>query len=108
MRGIQRLFLILVTLAILAGLVLAAVGVISVQNTPDKTSITIDKTELKAKTKDAVEKTKEAGSSILEKTGESLHKAGKDIDESRDQSEPSKSPNFDKKDKPQPAANDMP
>ena len=54
----KRLFLILVAFFVVAGIVLAAVGVLSIQNSPDKTSITIDKAALREKTQKALHETK--------------------------------------------------
>jgi hypothetical protein len=68
--------MILVAVVLLAGVVLAAVGVVHVQNTQDKAGITIDKKELNEKTQEAVEKAKTAGNEVLHKTGQALHKAG--------------------------------
>jgi hypothetical protein len=90
----RRLLLILIAFVVVAGIVLAAVGALSIQNTPDKTSITIDKTELKEKAQEAIHHTKEAGSAILKQTGKELHKAGESLNKSpQDQSPPTKSEN---------------
>ena len=88
----KRLFLILVAFVVVAGILLVVVGALSIQNSPDKTSITIDKAELREKTREALHETKKTGSAILEKSGNELRKAGENLDKSpQDQSVPAKS-----------------
>jgi uncharacterized protein YpmS len=99
---IGRLFLILVALAVVAIVVVIAVGGLSIQNTPDKTSITIDKKELQEKAHEALVKTKEAGSSLLKQTGQDLQKAGHSLNPAPEQPLPPKSDNLNEAAKPQP------
>jgi uncharacterized membrane protein len=70
-----RLTIVLIAVVVLVGALLAATGVLYVQNSNDKTGITIDKKELKEKTDEAVKKTEEAGSKALDKAGQAMHNA---------------------------------
>jgi hypothetical protein len=99
----KRLFLILVALVVLAGVVIIAVGGLSVQNTPNETTITIDKKELKEKAHEALVKTKEAGSSLLKQTGVDLQKAGNNMNPAPDQPPSTQPDNLNEAAQPQPA-----
>jgi hypothetical protein len=83
MRPFLGLVLALILILLGAVITIAVMGVVTVQNTPEKTNITIDKKEMREKSQEAVEKTKEAGGKLLEKAGEGLHKAGESIRESK-------------------------
>jgi hypothetical protein len=86
-RRIKHPVLALVAVLVLAGVGLAAVGVLRMENSPDKTTITIDKKLLKEKTGDAIEKTKEAGGDLLKKAGDKLHNENKNPTENTEKGE---------------------
>jgi hypothetical protein len=97
----------LVVIIVLAGLVLAATGVLHVQNTENKAGITIDKKELEQQAGEAVDKTKEAGSKLLDKTSKELHKAGESLKaSSKDRQEPAKTEPSNTTNTPQPMYNE--
>lgn len=77
----KNFILALIAVALIVAIVLAAMGVLTVQNSETKTGIILDKQELKDKTGNFLEKSKEAESDVLEKAGDQLKKAGKDIQE---------------------------
>jgi hypothetical protein len=70
---------LILTMAVIVGVVLATAGILRFQNTTDEFTITIDKKELQEKTGKAVEKTEKAGGTILDRTGEALHKAAEGL-----------------------------
>ena len=75
----RRLLAVLVAIVVLVGVALAATGVLYVQSTEDKASITIDKKGAQEKTQEAVDKARAAGGEILDKTGKALHQAGESL-----------------------------
>jgi hypothetical protein len=74
-----RLILILFAILILVGGVLAATGVLHVQNNKDETNFTIDKKELKEKAHDAVQQTEEASGKALDKASQAMRNAADKI-----------------------------
>ncbi len=96
----KKLLALTILIIALGSVVFASTGVISIQNTTDKTSVTIDKKELKDPAGRVLEKTGEVGSTILNKTNEVLEKAAAKSSSSGTQDKPQdpQSPNDARKD----------
>lgn len=88
MRGLGKFILAVVALGILSGVVIAAVGALSVRGTDDEVNITIDKKQLREKAEEGVEKAKEAGNALLHSTGEALKNVGGSLDSRSDTGQP--------------------
>ncbi len=97
----RRLMMAAIAIIVLAGVVLAATGVLRIQNNNKETRVTIDKKELKEKTQEAVKKTEEAGGKVLDKTGKALREAADNLKgSSHDQKTPRTAPQLDDKNNP--------
>ena len=75
----MRLIKIAIGIAVLAFIVLAASGIVYVQNNKDNAGVMIDKKALNEKTHDVIEKSREVGGKGLERMGKALHKGGEEI-----------------------------
>lgn len=84
----RRFILAVVALVILSGVVIAAVGALSVRSTDDEVNVTIDKRQLREKAEEGAEKVKEAGSAVLNSTGEALRKVGENLRSHSDGTQP--------------------